>query len=65
MCNALVAKPCKKPEGKLLDEFEKSVNNTFSSFKVRVENALAGCKNFFINQIKSGTKDREQILENF
>jgi hypothetical protein len=57
--------PHKKPKGKLLGAFEKSVNKIFSSFRVRVENALAGCKSFLINQIRSRVKDREQILENF
>jgi hypothetical protein len=28
-------------------------------------NALAGCKSFLINQIRSRMKNREQIVENF
>ncbi len=63
--NARVVKPHKKPKGKLSGDFERSINKIFSSFRVRVENALAGCKHFFINQIKSRMKCREQILENF
>jgi hypothetical protein len=63
--NGCVIMPHKKPKGKLLGAFEKIVNKIFSSFRVRVENALAGCKSFLINQIRSRMKDREQILENF
>jgi hypothetical protein len=61
ICNASVAKPYKKPKGKSLGAFEKRMNQIFSSFRVKVENALAGCKHFLINQIKSRMKDREQI----
>jgi hypothetical protein len=57
--------PHKKPKGKLLGAFEKSVNKIFSSFRVKVKNALAGWKSFLINQIRSRMKNREQIVENF
>ena len=63
--NAKVVIPFKKPKGKLLDELQKNINRIFSGFRVRVENALAGCKHFFINQIRSRFQQREQILENF
>jgi hypothetical protein len=65
ICNGCVIMPHKKPKGKLLGAFEKSVNKIFSSFRVKVENALAGCKSFLINQIRSRTKNSEQIVENF
>ncbi len=65
ICNARVVKPHKKPKGKLLGDFERSINKIFSSFRVRVENALAGCKHFLVNQIRSRVKQKEQILENF
>lgn len=63
--NAKVIIPFKKAKGKSLDELEKKLNRIFSGFRVRVENALAGCKHFFINQIRSRFQQREQILENF
>ncbi len=65
LLNGQIAKPYKKPKGKLLGDFEKEVNRILSSFRVKVENALAGCKHFFINQIRSRVKDREQIAEHF
>jgi hypothetical protein len=48
----------------LLGAFEKSVKKIFLSFRVNAENTLASCKIFFINQIKSRTKNREQISGN-
>lgn len=60
-----IAKPYKKPKGKLLGDFEKEVNRILSSFRVKVENALAGCKHFLINQIRSRVKHKEQIADHF
>jgi hypothetical protein len=65
ICNARVVIPRKKPKGKSLDAFEKGINQIFSSFRVKIENAIAGCKHFLINQIRSRVKQKEQILENF
>lgn len=63
--NACVIIPFKKPKGKALDELKKGINKVFSSFRVKIENAYAGCKHFLINCIRSRVHEKEQILEHF
>jgi len=60
-----IVMPHKKPKGKELTDEQRSENKNISAVRVIVENAIAGCKHFFICQNRNRFKIRERIDEFF